>query len=394
VASASHAVPPTPCIFLDVTLTLHPVVSARDLDRFVDVPFQLYDQTRHPQWVPPLRASVRDVLHTKHPFWREAERAMWIAMRGGRAVGRIAAIENRVHNRFNDDRVGFFGFFECVDDAQVAGALFSAAADWLRARGLHSMLGPMNPGTNYECGLLVRGFENRPTFMTAWNPPFYDTLCTHAGLTKAKDLLAFWFSVEGVDYQPPEFVQRLVARAEERGRVTFRDVDMAHYARDVDLCWEMYNDAWERNWGFVPMSRDEFLHSAKDMKMLMRPELCFIAELDGRPAGFCLALPDYNEALYANRSGRLFPLGIARILRHRVRTPRTARVFALGVRKDARTRSVLALFAHELMRRGHAIGGSGAEASWLLEDNHLIVKPMRAMGATERMTWRLYERAL
>jgi hypothetical protein len=255
------------------------------------------------------------------------------------------------------------------------------------------MQGPMNPSTNYECGLLVAGFEHRPTFMTAWNPPYYDALCTRAGFEKAKDLLGFWFPAAQPGYALPEFVERQAARALERGRITFRDLDLSHFDREVAACWEIYNDAWERNWGFIPFSRAEFEHMAKDMKRLLWPQLAFMASVDGKPAGFMLAVPDYNEVLINNPGGRLLPLGLARML-WKKRTIKTARVMALGVKREYRTRSILALFTHEVMRRGLAMGKTGAEASWLLEDNNLIVKPILRMGAFERMRWRVYERPL
>jgi hypothetical protein len=375
-----------------VTLEILPVATRRDLRRFVDFPWRLYNRRDHPQWVPPLRLSVYDALdEKKNPFYRQATRALFLVVRDGAVVGRIAAIENRAHNQFHDDRVGFWGFFECIDDQRVAGALFDAAAAWLGARGLTSMRGPMNPSTNYECGLLVEGFEHRPTFMTAWNPPYYDRLCTEAGMEKAKDLLAFWFPATEPGYRLPDFVEKQATRALEKGNIAFRNLDPKQFGREVALCWEIYNDAWERNWGFVPMSRGEFEHMAKDMKQLLWPELAFLASVDGEAAGFMLALPDYNEVLIKNRNGRLFPFGLIRLLWGK-RTIKTARVMALGVKGSFRSRSILALFTHEVMRRGLAIGKIGAEASWLLEDNTLIVKPMRAMGARERMRWRVYGR--
>ena len=374
-------------------LEIRIVTTRAELKRFVAFPFDLYDRRRYPQWVAPLRVAVFDALdRERNPFYREADRELFLAVRDGEVVGRIAAIENRAHNAFHGDRTGFFGFFETVDDQAVADLLLRVAGDWLAARGLTSMQGPMNPSTNYECGLLVEGFENRPTFMTAWNPPYYDTLMQGAGFAKAKDLLAFWFPAAEPGYELPEFVQRQAERALERGRMEFRDLDPRRFDREVAACWEIYNDAWERNWGFVPMSRAEFEYMARDMKRLLWPELAFMASVEGEPAGFMLAVPDYNVALAKNRSGRLFPFGLLRLLRGK-KTIRTARVMALGVRKAYRTRSILALFTHEVMRRGLAMGKIGAEASWLLEDNQLIVKPMRAMGARERMRWRVYERA-
>jgi len=376
-----------------VPLEIRTVSSRADLKRFVAFPYALYEKRRYPQWVAPLRVAVYDALdREKNPFYRKADRQLFLALRDGKVVGRIAAIENRAHNEFHGDRIGFFGFFESIDDQAVADTLFRVAGDWLASRGLTSMQGPMNPSTNYECGLLVDGFENRPTFMTAWNPPYYDALLERAGFAKAKDLLAFWFPAAEPGYELPEFVVRQAARALESGRMEFRDLDPGKFDREVAACWEIYNDAWERNWGFVPMSRAEFEHMAKDMKHLLWPQLAFMASVAGEPAGFMLAVPDYNVALANNRSGRLFPFGLLRLLRGK-KTIRTARVMALGVKKAYRSRSILALFTTEVMRRGLAMGKIGAEASWLLEDNQLIVKPMRAMGARERMRWRVYERA-
>ncbi|NUS31945.1 MAG: N-acetyltransferase [Gemmatimonadaceae bacterium] len=375
-----------------MTLSINRVASRGDLRRFIGFPYRMYDARRHPNWVPPLRLAVSDALdERKNPFYREAARALFLAERGGEVVGRIAAIENRTHNRFHEDRVGFWGFFECVDDQAVADALFAAAEGWLAERGLTVMRGPMTPSTNYECGLLVDGFEHRPTFMTAWNPPYYDALCTRAGFAKAKDLLAFWFDGETTGYALPEFVARQAERALAGGTLTFRDMDPGRFDEEVAGLWATYNDAWERNWGFVPMSRAEFVHMAKDMKSLLDPRFAFVAEVGGEAVGFMLALPDYNEVLVRNRSGRILPLGGPLMLWGKRRI-RNMRVMALGVRRAARSRSILALFTHEIMRRGKLYGKNGAEASWLLEDNQLIVKPMRAMGARERMRWRVYDR--
>ena len=376
------------------TVSVRRATSRADVRAFINLPYELYADDAYANWVPPLRVAVSDALDDRrNPFYRNAARELFLAYQGDRLVGRIAAIENRAHNEFHKDRTGFFGFLDCINDRAVAAALLDAAAEWLTARGLEVMWGPMNPSTNHECGLLVDGFEHRPTFMTTWNPPYYLDLCEAAGLVKCKDLLAVWFSVKDADFTPPEVVTKLAERALKGGRMTFRDVDVAHWDRDVAICWEIYNEAWEKNWGFVPMTRDEFLHAAKDLKMLMRPELSFIAYVGDTPAGFMLAVPDYNEALRFNRSGRLFPLGLARMLLFK-RRMKTARIFALGTRTAFRARSILPLFTFEIMRRGQAIGGEGAEASWMLEDNHLIMKPMYAMGATDRMRWRIYERKL
>lgn len=360
--------------------------------RFIGVPWELEARGGWSGWVPPLRVTVRDALdRVRNPFYAEADRELLLAWRGERVVGRIAAIENRAHNLFHGDRTGFFGFFECADDQEAANALFTSAADWLAGRGLQAMRGPMNPSTNYECGLLVEGFDRRPAFMTAWNPPYYDALCRGAGLRPVKDLLGFWFDGRGSGYALPAFVHRLAERAVERGRVRFRDLDPSRFEEEVATLWALYNGAWERNWGFVPMSRGEFWHMAKEMKSLLDPRFAFLAEVEGRPAGFMLALPDYNEVLVTNRSGRLLPFGALRLLLGKRRIG-TFRVMALGVGEEFRSRAILALFTREIMRRGREHAKEGAEASWLLEDNQMIVKPMRAMGGRETRRWRVYER--
>ncbi len=375
-------------------ITIQKVESKADLKRFVGFPWLVYNAKDHPNWIPPLRESVYDALDDKkNPFYDDAERALFIAVRNGQDVGRIAAIENRAHNKFHEERVGHWGFFESINDQAVADALFDAAEGWFAPRGLTSMCGPFNPSTNYECGLLVDGFENKPTFMTAWNPRWYDTLCANAGFTKAKDLLGMWFAIDAPGFQPPELLQRHATRALGKGHITFRDIDPGQFAREVSLCWDIYNNAWEKNWGFVPMAEKEFHHMAKDMKHLAWKDLSFVAYVDGQPAGFMFAVPDYNEALRTNRDGHLFPLGLAKMFWHK-RKAKSARVMALGVKSNFRSRTILALFTHEIMRRGLALKCVGAEASWLLEDNHLIVKPMRALGATDRMRWRLYERGV
>lgn len=374
----------------DAALRVTAVRSKRDLRRFVDLPYRLYDRERYPNWVPPLRVTVYDGLNERSPFYKEAARECFLAWRGDRVVGRVAAIENRAAMRFHDNRVGFWGYFECEDDPGAARALFQAAAAWLGARGLESMVGPVSPSTNYECGLLVDGFENRPTFLTAWNPPYYDALCTQAGLVKAKDLLGLWFPIAEPGYRMPEFVDRICERALKSSRVEFRALDPRHFASELRLCWDIYNDSWEKNWGFVPMPYDEFAHMAKDMRFLVLKGISFIATIDGKPAAFMLAVPDYNEALYHNRSGNTIPFGVLRMLRFKKRA-RVARVMALGVKQAYRQRGILAVLTREILRRGVEVGGVGAEASWLLEDNTLIVQPLRAMGARDRMRWRLYE---
>ena len=377
------------------TLDITVVSSSRDLRRFVDLPWQVYDPATHPQWVPPLRIAVRDALDTKaNPFYKTANRALFLATRGGRPVGRVAAIENRAHNGFHRDSVGFFGFFEAHNDQEASSALLAAAEEWLRERGLDTIRGPMNPSTNHECGLLVRGFEHHPLIMTPWNPRYYESLLESAGFGKAKDLIAYFLSLEGDrPFQLPDRYRALAERALRGQSLTFRDISLRDFAREVELCWEIYNSAWEANWGFFPMSKESFLHEAQVLRYIVWPEFTFIAEVNGEPAGFMIMVPDYHRVYKEIGTGRLLPTGIFKLLAAKKRL-RVARIMILGVKPQYRKRAIFALFADEMFRRGQARGLLGAEASWILEDNDALNRPMAAMGATEYRRWRIYEKPL
>ena len=371
-----------------------PVTTRRDLRRFVDLPWRLFDRDQFPQWVPPLRTTVRDALdREKHPFYADADRELFLARRDGRIVGRIAAIENRAHNRWHHDRVGFWGFFECIDDQEAADALFDAVTRWLGARGLDVVRGPMNPSTNYECGLLVDGFEGRPSFMTTWNPPYYVQLCERAGMHKAKDLLAYHIPRGDATWSMPDSFERLARRALGKGRVVFRDLDLRRFEEELEVVWDVYNAAWERNWGFVPMGKEEFVHMARDLKPLLNPRYALAADVDGRTVGFLLALPDYSETLQRIGNGRLFPTGALRLLLNK-RGIHDWRVLALGLRPEYRARGILPLFAWEAYRRGREAGERSADASWILEDNVAMNRPMVAMGTHVSRRWRVYDRGI
>jgi len=334
---------------------------------------------------------VRGLLDTgRNPIWREGTLQLFLAERRGRPVGRIAAIENRTHNRFHGDRVGFFGFFECVEDQEVADALIQAARGWLRDRGLAAIRGPVNPSTNHDCGLLVRGFRFPPMFLTPWNPRYYPTLVEGTGLSPVRDLLGYFIPMDPERFQLPESVERQARRAREREGMTFRDLKLGRWREEVELLWEVYNQAWERNWGFVPYSREEFLYTAQDLKRLLRPEFAFVAEVEGEAAGFMLIMPDYNRILETIPGGRLLPTGLPKLLLGKKRLL-TGRLMALGVKPRYRRSSIFPLFAWEAMRRGRAIGALGAEASWILEDNEAMNAPLRGMGLRPYRRWRIYE---
>lgn len=364
----------------------------RGLARFVDVPWHVYDPGAHPQWVPPLRSQVKELLDDRgNPFYRTASRALFVAEREGRPVGRIAAIENRAHNDFHNDRVGFFGFFECVEDQAVADALLKEASGWLKERGLTAMRGPVNPSTNYDCGVLVRGYRWQPSFLTTWNPRYYPVLMEGAGMAGVKDLVSYFIPVDEERAPLPESVKRQAQRARARSDVTFRDLDLRHFWDEVDRFWSVYASAWENNWGFVPVTRDEFTHLAKDLRHLVVKDFVFVAESKGETVGFLLVVPDYNYVLKRVANGRLLPTGIFKLLLGKKRL-KIGRVMAVGIKPEYRKRSVLALFLDELLQRARAYDAVGADASWILEDNIQMRTPIEALGGKVTRRWRIYER--
>ena len=372
-------------------LQVAPVRSRADLRRFVDLPWRLY--AGDPCWVPPLKSQVRGLLDRKHPFYADgaADREVFLAWRGKRVVGRIAAIVNRAHNAFHEDRWGFFGFFECEDDAVAAAELLAAAADWVKAKGCDTLVGPANPSTNYECGLLTAGFDTPPTVMMTYNPPGYQSLIENAGFAKAKDLLAFSSPVH------PKSLERLQrftekARKREPSLVT-RPVVLSEFRREVEIIRGIYSKAWERNWGFVPPSEAEFDWLARDLKPLVDPELLRLAFIDGVPAGFLLALPDVNPALAVLDGSLLNPI---RLVRAQLIGRRRAglRLITMGVKAEFRLRGVEAVMFCEGLQAALDRGYRSCEYSWILEDNELAKRTVRLMDAELSKVYRMYGKAL
>ena len=340
-------------------------------------------------WVPPLRMDVRKLLsRQKNPFFQHAEVEYFLAERSGEVVGRIAAIHNHAHNDFHDDTVGFFGLFDTVDDPAVAGALFNAAAGWLKPRGLTVMRGPASFSTNDECGMLVDGFTAPPTVLTPYTPPHYVDLTEGAGLTKAKDL----FMYHSVNNQLPDRLVRGAKLIGKRNKISLRTLDMKRFDKEVELIKKVYNSAWERNWGFIPMTEAEIDHLAKDLKPVVVPELVVFAEREGELIGFAVALPDLNVALKANPSGRLFP-GILKIL-WKARKINRIRILLLGVLPDYRRSGADAMMYHWIWSKGYSMGYRWAEAGWILEDNTAMRNGLERMGFEHYKTLRFYDRPL
>lgn len=376
-------------ILRSAAVTVRPVDGRADLDRFIRLPWRIY--ANDPVWVPPLLSDLKTVLdRRRHPFHQHADVEYFLAWRGDEVVGRIAAIVNHRHNEFHGEKTGFFGFFECIDDGDVARALLETAEAWLRERGMERVYGPESFSTNEESGLglLVDGFDKPPVIMMAHTPPYYPRLVEGAGYVKAKDLLAYWLD----DQRPPERLVRGVERLRQAERVKLRTLNLKDFAGEVARIKDIYNSAWERNWGFVPMTDAEFDHLARQLRPVVNPRLCAIAEVDGEPVGFALALPDFNQAL-KHVNGRLFPFGIFKLLWYR-RKIDTLRVLTLGLKPGYRQKGIDAMLYLHIFREGVAAGFKQAECSWILEDNWDMRRGLERMGARVYKTYRIYEKTL
>lgn len=366
-----------------------PVDDARKLREFIRLPWKIYKGD--PYWVPPLIMDMKKLLDKKkHPFFQHSKADFFLARRNGEYVGRIAAILNHNHNNFHNEKIGFFGFFEAINDAEVSAALFETVEHWARTQGLTALRGPANYSMNETCGLLVEGFDASPRIMMTYNPRYYVDLIEGRGFTKAMDLYAWWMhSKVGLN---PKIVRVGEKVLQEEGLV-LRNIVMKNFDAEVAAIKKIYNDAWSNNWGFVPMTDAEFDHMAKDLKPVVDPRLVMIVEKNGEPVGFSLSLPDLNEALH-KINGRLFPFGLFKVLYH-ARKIHVVRVITLGVVRKLQTVSGIgAALYMETFRRPVAAGIDSGEFSWTLENNDLINRGMRLLGAKIYKRYRMYDKAL
>jgi hypothetical protein len=372
------------------------VETKADWRKFIELPWALY--ANDPYWVPPLKIAMWDLLNVdKNPFFKHAYMYPLLAYRGDQLVGRAIGVIDDRHNKYHSEQVVFFGFYESTNDQEVCDSLLSEIAKWGKGRGMTVLRGPANPSTNHECGLLVEGFEDTPTVMTTYNPPYYADLLEKWGLAKSKDLLSYI-----IDSRTSKFSDRLLAHAEklkESGNVTFRTARMNEYEKEIDIILDIYNDAWEKNWGFVPMDTEEFRHMAKDMKAVLDPNLLLIAEVRGEPAAFALALPDVNQAIMKIRNGKLLPFGLLKLLWNlkgpgKKKTLNRCRVITLGIKKKYQQVGVGPVLYLEYLKRGPAAGYPAGEASWILEDNVPMNRALEHMCGKRTKVHRIYDKTL
>ena len=320
---------------------------------------------------------------------------LFVARRGAADVGRIAAILDRAHNEFHGEKTAFFGFFESENDPEIAGLLFDAAALWAKERRMTTLRGPANPSLNDEAGLLVDGFGSPPVFMMTYNPAYYVSLVEGAGFVKAKDLLAYWFDVgEGPFQRLTKLVDRVRRNVPD---VVVRPITKKSLVADLPAVREVYNAAWEKNWGFVPMTPEEMDFMASRLKQLLDEEFAFLGERrreDGsvEPIAFLLAMPDYNVPIAATK-GRLLPFGWLKFLLAQKKI-KTLRVLTLGIKREYRMRGINAVMFESGLRASLKRGLTGVEVSWLLEDNDLVIRAVRLWGGRLYKTYRIYERGI
>ena len=363
----------------------------RDVARFLRVPHAIY--RNDPQWVAPLEMDMKLVFQDRNPLFEHADMDLWVARRDGRDVGRIAAIQDRFFNKRQSPDTGFFGFFESIEDGRVAEALFETVIQWTLARGLRRLLGPFNPTSNDECGLLVDGFDRPPVFMMPYNPRYYVPLLEGVGLRKAKDLIAFEINLSR---SPMDRFEKVSSRFRKHDQgITFRPVRKRTLLDDLAQVKQVYNEAWEDNWGFVPMTDREIDFLAHRIKPLLLEGLVWLAEVGNEPIGFLLAVPDFNEALQPMK-GKLLRPGLFRFLSYLFgwRVPAGVRVMVLGVREKYRGRGIESVMLTEGLKTGFRAGFTFAEASWILEENVKVRRVIEWFGGKPYKTYRLYEKEL
>jgi len=367
------------------------VDSKARLKLFIDFPHTLYKDD--PQYVPELFIAQRDLLSPgKHPFHDHSTLEMFLAYRDNEIVGRIAAILNNNHNTFNKLSDGFFGFFDVIDDVPVASALIDKVATWLTGKGASTIIGPVNFSTNETCGILIEGFDSPPYAMMTYNKPYYEPLLTKLGFNKKVDLIAHRFAGDQADHKPVRMLNTLTQRLNKNG-VTIRPVVMKNFAAEVKNIHAVYNSAWDKNLGFVPMTEKEFEFMAKDMKMVLDTDFCLVAEHNGKVIGFALAIPNINQALISVKRGRLLPFGIFKLLLG-LRKIKSVRIIALGVIEGYRKMGIEACFYASFILAYRKKKYTEAEASWVLEENHLMNHAIQQMDAVPYKKYRILEKAL
>lgn len=361
----------------------------KERKQFIDFPYHHYSDDEH--WIPPLKMEQKKLIDTENnPFYDNGDIALFLAEQDGEICGRIAAIQDRRYNKHHNNKTGFFGFFECIDDQSVADLLIKVAGDWLKQRGHTDVLGPANPSMMDEIGILVDGFEYDPSFMMPYHKSYYNDLIMNAGLEKEMDMYAFRVTQATVTldriYRAEEIVRRRLPK------LKIREIDTNNLDQEVEIVRKIFNEAWSQNWGFIPLSKKELEELAKDLKLILDPKVAHIAEVDGEPVAFSIGLPDLNQAL-KHTDGTLFPTGIFKLLWHR-RNINQIRTALMGVIPKYQGKGIDALLHKEAIINGKEVGYKSSELSWVLESNKNMIRVAEKIGASIEKTYRMYRKDL
>lgn len=370
-------------------LRILPVRDEAALNDFVALPWTIHD--RHPLWVPPLRSQDRDLLTPgRHPFWNAARRELFLALRGNEIVGRIAAIVDDNHNAYAHERCGAFGFFECRNDRPAAHALFAAARDWLAAQGMTFMRGPINPSTNYTCGMLVDGFEYPPAIMMPWNPPYYAELAESWHLRKEQDLFAYLIEKERLEL--PQWLRDEVNRIKAEGRFSRRSSCRATLAEDIRIMLDLYRESWAQNWGFTPLSPAEADALVSELKTYLQPDFFVLFFHKGIPAAGMVALPDFNPLL-KRLNGRIGLMAPWHFWKARKEMQGSYRIILFGIKPEFRLMGLPLLLLDYMLEQAAAHPDfRSVEGSWVLEDNTAIDDLIEDFSGRITKRYRLYRR--
>lgn len=377
-------------------IEIKPVLCKADRKKFVRILWKIYKDD--PNWIPPLIMERMDAIdEKKNPYFQHADVRMWIAYKEGEPVGRISAQIDELVEKYHGIKTGHYGFFDCINDQRVANALFDTAARWLKEKGRVEMIGPFSLSINEETGMLVEGFDTPPMLMMGHARPYFEELVTNYGLKKVKDTWAYTLDIRN-EVLPP-VMQKLVSRAVDRGQVKFRPINMDKYEEELKVILDIFNDAWVDNWKYIPFTQAELDHAVKELKLIIREDFTYIAEVDGVPQAMMVTLPNINEII-KDMDGKLFPFGIFKLLwRLKIKPSfKTVRVPLMGVRteyQNSRLSGIMSLGLFEACRKPAAkIGCEEAELSWVLEENTRLSKLLETVGCVKYKTYRLFQKDL
>ncbi len=374
-----------------MALEIRQVRNKKEKREFITFAWQIYrkDPELNKYWVPPVIEDYMKTLDTElFPLYEHADLALFTAWKDGVMAGTIAAVENRRHNEVHEDKVGFWGFFECINDQKVANALFEAAGGWLKKRGLTAMRGPVSPSMNDQCGMLTRGYDSPPVFLMLYNPPYYNDLVLKGGHHIGQELLAWYIDQESIDIGR---LRRIAEHVKKREGLTIRPMNMKDFDREVERMREIYNKAWEKNWGFVPMTDKEFNFLGKSLKPLANPNyIYFVEDRNKRTVGFSLSLPDVNQALKHVDGNPFSPIGLLKYLWYS-RNITMVRTIVMGVLPEYRNKGVDSIMNAEIADYGGKHGVHASEMSWVLKANEAMSKLAKVIGGTPYKEYVIYE---